>query len=98
MARSQVLGLPRMISLDLTLTEEEARALMGMMQNPLADIPPDEEPEVDKSVRHAIFDPLHAHFYGVRRPHVPEGPYYENPRSSEKSGDDLFPNGMRARE
>ena len=67
MARSQVLGLPRMISLDLTLTEEEARALMGMMQNPLADIPPDEEPEVDKSVRHAIFDPLHAHFYGIRR-------------------------------
>ena len=79
MARSQVLGLPRMISLDLTLTEEEARTLMTMMQNPLGDVHPNDESEVDKSVRHAIFDPLHAHFYGNQRiNHVPEGPLFSS--------------------
>lgn len=74
MARGQVLGLPRMVSLDLTLTEGEARELMAMMQNPLGDQHPDEESENQRNVRAAIFDPLHSHFHGNQRNFTPEGP------------------------
>ena len=67
MAHSQVVSLPQMVNLDLTLTEEEARVLMAMMQNPLYGQNPDEESGVGKAVRHAIFETLHDHFYGVPR-------------------------------
>ena len=67
MARSQVIGLPRMVSLDLTLTEEEARELMALTQNPFFDQNPQEEPDLQRQIRKAIFTPLHTHFHGNQR-------------------------------
>ena len=70
MAKAKV-GAQKTISLQLDLTEEEAQTLMGMLQNPIGDVHPDDEDEVSSSVRFTIFDALHAHFYDDKRPGTP---------------------------
>lgn len=86
MARSHVTGLPRMIALDLVLTEEEARMLMAMVQNPLGGVNPSREDEVQKAVRTAIFEPLYKHFHGYKQI-TPEGPVIQSLNSFVQEGD-----------
>lgn len=53
------------IHVELDLTEKEARTLMGMLQNPLYDVHPDDEDEEEHALRSAIFHALHAEVYGL---------------------------------
>ncbi len=54
------------ITIDLTLDEAEARYLMGVLQNPMGNLTPEQEnPEVQKH-RHGLFRTLHAALEAVR--------------------------------
>lgn len=61
------------IHIALELTEEEARRLMTIMQNPfddsIAQYDPSAENPIESSIRRAIFEPLYAHFHGNSRSH-----------------------------
>lgn len=52
----------KIISVDLSLTESEARYLMGLLQNYIGE----GEPQIDKENREAIFNCLHGIFYATQ--------------------------------
>jgi len=55
MARSVI---NKKIEYTLVLDEQEARWLRGLMQNPIFDEEPDEEPELDRTMRETIWAAL----------------------------------------
>ena len=55
MARSVI---NKKIEYTLVLDEQEARWLRGLMQNPIFDESPEEEPELDNQIRRSIWDAL----------------------------------------
>jgi len=55
MARSVI---NKKIEYTLVLDEQEARWLRGLMQNPIFDEEPDEEPELDRTMRETIWTAL----------------------------------------
>lgn len=50
------------ITLTLTLTEQEARMLMAMMQNPMCN--PEDESDLEESLRKGLFHALKEVIYG----------------------------------
>lgn len=62
MAKSQT-TMTRTISLKLELSNDEARVLMEMVQNPLWDQDPSQEDPIQSEVRSAIFYALYPHFH-----------------------------------